>query len=201
MKLEKWNYQKHVYEDYEIPNDWKKSLYEVELDTLVNCCQCGKEIEFGETYTSQEIHTEHGFGFMVCPECHEYEMERRLKNKDNVGEQKNIKKAYVGDKLIYDADMINENKKIKEELEHLQKENEELKNIDLTIVHLKGVADEKDRWRNKIREKIEACKPELEETDKKVEEAQTQEERVVLKCIGIRLDERIKTLQDLLKEE
>lgn len=86
MKLKKWNYQKHVYEDYEIPNDWKISLYEVELDTLVNCCQCGKEIEFGETYTSQEIHTEHGFGFMVCPECHECEMKRRLKNKDNVGD-------------------------------------------------------------------------------------------------------------------
>lgn len=90
---------------------------------------------------------------------------------------------------------------ILQELEHLQKENEELKDIDLTIVHLKGVADEKDRWRNKIREKIELWKPKIEETDKKVEEAQTQEERVVLKCIGIRLDERIKTLQDLLKEE
>ena len=41
-----------------------------------------------------------------------------------------------------------------QELEHLQKENEELKDIDLTIVHLKGVCDEKERWRNKIREII-----------------------------------------------
>ena len=40
----------------------------------------------------------------------------------------------------------------------LQKENEELKNIDLTTVHIKGVCDEKERWRNKIREKIKMLK-------------------------------------------
>ena len=44
------------------------------------------------------------------------------------------------------------------ELEHLQKENEELKDIDLTTVHIKGVCDEKNRWRNKIREKIKEYK-------------------------------------------
>ena len=45
-----------------------------------------------------------------------------------------------------------------QELDRLQKENEELKNIDLTTVHIKGVCDEKERWRNKIRKKIEECK-------------------------------------------
>lgn len=40
-------------------------------------------------------------------------------------------------------------------LEELQKENEKLKEIDLTTVHIKGVCDEKARWRNKIKEKIE----------------------------------------------
>ena len=45
-----------------------------------------------------------------------------------------------------------------QELEHLQKENEELKSIDLTTVHIKGVCDEKERWRNKIREKIKMLK-------------------------------------------
>ena len=42
-----------------------------------------------------------------------------------------------------------------QELERLQKENEKLKEIDLTTVHIKGVCDEKERWRNKIREKID----------------------------------------------
>lgn len=39
--------------------------------------------------------------------------------------------------------------------EELKKENEELKNMDLTTVYLKGVADEKERWRNKIKDLIE----------------------------------------------
>lgn len=42
-----------------------------------------------------------------------------------------------------------------QELDRLQKENEKLKEIDLTTVHIKGVCDERERWRNKIREKIE----------------------------------------------
>lgn len=83
-----------------------------------------------------------------------------------------------------------------QELEHLQKENEEYsKQLDLDYVDKNFVS------KDKIRELIELWKPKLEETDKREEEAKTQEERVVLKCIGIRLDERIKTLQDLLKEE
>ena len=50
--------------------------------------------------------------------------------------------------------------------EELQKENEKLKEIDLTTVHIKGVCDEKERWRNKIKEKIE----ELEENLKDFEQ-------------------------------
>lgn len=73
----------------------------------------------------------------------------------------------------------------REELEHLQKENEDLKNIDLTTVYLKGILDEKERWRNKIREKIEKEKTALET------------------CYGrIKYQEgKIEGLQDLLKEE
>ena len=86
MKLKKWNYEKHVYEAYEIPDEWRVSVYETDMDMLVNCCQCGKEIKFGETYTSQEVHTNMGFGFVVCEECHECEMKRRFKNIDNEGD-------------------------------------------------------------------------------------------------------------------
>lgn len=78
MKLNKWNCDKHIYEVYEIPDEWRVKVYESDMDALVNCCQCGKEIKFGETYTSQEVHTEMGFGFVVCPECHESEMKRRF---------------------------------------------------------------------------------------------------------------------------
>ena len=56
-----------------------------------------------------------------------------------------------------------------QEIEHLQKENEELKNMDLTIVHLKGVCDEKERWRNKIRELILNKKQKIQENNKEIE--------------------------------
>lgn len=83
----------------------------------------------------------------------------------------------------------------------LQKENEELR---IARDNYKGcfiVTKENSISKDNIREKIEKLKPQLEETDKRTEKAKVQEERIVLKCIGIRLDERIKTLQDLLKEE
>lgn len=85
--------------------------------------------------------------------------------------------------------------------EQLQKENEKLKEIDLTTVHIKGVCDEKERWRNKIKEKIEELKPKLEETVTRREAAGTQEERGILWSVETRLDERIKALNDLLKGE
>ena len=74
------------------------------------------------------------------------------------------------------------------ELEHLQKENEEFKNIDLTTVHIKGVCDEKERWRNKIREKIEMLK--------KIYELVNVESEADY-C----LRSKINILEDLLKEE
>ena len=67
------------------------------------------------------------------------------------------------------------------ELDRLQKENEELKEIDLTTVHIKGVCDERERWRNKIREKIELIK--------------------ILRQALYNESNVITILQDLLKEE
>lgn len=67
------------------------------------------------------------------------------------------------------------------ELERLQKENEELKEIDLTTVHIKGMYDERERWKNKIREKIELIK--------------------ILRQALYNESNVITILQDLLKEE
>lgn len=123
----------------------------------------------------------------------------------------NIKKAYVGDKLIYDADMINENKKIKEELKHLQeqydtdthilqgqldianariielqKENEDKKTYEFGLIV--GTKRERDWWQNKIREKIEEIKNKPNNPNQKV--IATQIDASLIACLG-----------DLLKEE
>ena len=42
--------------------------------------QCGKELKYGDTYTSLEIHTAMGFGYGVCEDCYEFEWKRREKD-------------------------------------------------------------------------------------------------------------------------
>ena len=90
------------------------------------------------------------------------------------------------------------------------KENEELKDIDLTTVHIKGVCDEKDRWRNKIRELILNKKQKIQENSKEIEECRKtimeEQELKKLKLYTLHknndlLELEIADLFNLLKEE
>ena len=59
------------------------SVYETDMDTIVNCAQCNKELKFGESYTSMEKQTSLGFGYAVCADCYEEEWKRRKRGADN----------------------------------------------------------------------------------------------------------------------
>lgn len=96
------------------------------------------------------------------------------------------------------------------ELYPLQKENEELKEIDLTTVYLKGVCDEKERWRNKIKELIIKKKQQIQDNNKQMEECRKtimeEQELKRLKLYTLHknnelLKREIADLFDLLKEE
>lgn len=78
MILEKWNYDKHKYEPYNVPDEWNVKTYSDNMNEIVNCPHCGKEVIFGDTYTSHEIHTKIGLGYLVCEECYEKENEKWL---------------------------------------------------------------------------------------------------------------------------
>lgn len=84
-----------------------------------------------------------------------------------------------------------------QELDLLQKENEELKEIDLTTVHIKGVCDEKERWRNKIRGKIEEINKEINSAIDNSKGGL--DEEFIDKGTELLAQKRV--LQDLLKEE
>jgi hypothetical protein len=75
MKLRKWNPTKREYEPYEVPDDWHVSTYSENMDEVVNCAQCGREMTFGIGYTSRRVHTTGGFGYMVCEGCYGRERE------------------------------------------------------------------------------------------------------------------------------
>ena len=78
MKLKKWNVKEHEYEDYNVPDDWNVKTFSNDMDEIVNCCQCGKKMRYGEGYTSLEVHTPTcGFGYCTCDSCYEEEWKRR----------------------------------------------------------------------------------------------------------------------------
>lgn len=87
MILKKWNYEKHKYLDYEVPNEWRVSLFESDMNTLVNCPHCGNKIKFSDTYTSLEFHNWAGLGFAVCEKCYNKEWEKREKYKGDNNEK------------------------------------------------------------------------------------------------------------------
>ena len=83
MKVyKKWNYGTHKYDDYLVPDHINLSVYEEDMDKIVNCCQCFRLMKFGEGYTSMEVHTNMGFGYCVCSDCYQKEWERR-RNDEN----------------------------------------------------------------------------------------------------------------------
>lgn len=78
-KLNVWDYVSRKYIEklciFKYPKNIK--TFSENMDEEVNCCQCFRKIRFGDTYSSNEVHTELGMGFAVCPECYEKEWERR----------------------------------------------------------------------------------------------------------------------------
>lgn len=74
------------------------------------------------------------------------------------------------------------------------KENEEYsKQLDLDYVDKNYISNKK------IEDTIEELKGKLEDISKRREKSKTKEEEIVLWCLEIRTDERIKTLQELLE--
>lgn len=83
MKIRKWNYKGRVYEEYEIPEDWKVIIYTDNMNEMINCTSCGSPLRYGSCYTSLELHNGHGFGYPVCENCYNEEWKRRRKYKQN----------------------------------------------------------------------------------------------------------------------
>ena len=77
MILKRWDYGTHTYKDFEVPDERRVATYMPDMSLPVDCASCGVTLPYGETFTSLEIHTEHGFGFGVCHECYHAEWERK----------------------------------------------------------------------------------------------------------------------------
>jgi len=71
--MNKWNFKAREYEPYSVPADWNCKTFSVDMDEIVNCPHCGREVRFGDCYTSRQIHTRYGMEFAVGEECYEKE--------------------------------------------------------------------------------------------------------------------------------
>lgn len=75
--VQKWDPYHGKYRPYALPEGALKcSVGESRMDKVIACAGCGKPVEFEDTYTSLEIHTEIGLGLSVCSRCHAGEIER-----------------------------------------------------------------------------------------------------------------------------
>ena len=83
LRVMKCNPSRHCYESHSYPDDWKVSFFCADMDELVNCACCGKELPYMDTYTSRELYDCSGiFGMAVCPECHKAEWEREKERRN-----------------------------------------------------------------------------------------------------------------------
>lgn len=81
MKAQKFNRKTHQYEDYELPAGAKG--YSNDMDAIVPCAACGKDTRFGDGFSSLEIQSPFGLGYMVCEECYRQELESKRKGGNN----------------------------------------------------------------------------------------------------------------------
>lgn len=78
MMAKYYNRFTRQHEEYQIPDGWRVSAYEADLDTMVNCPHCGEQFPAKEGYTSMEIYTDNGlWGMMVHEKCYQQEWQRR----------------------------------------------------------------------------------------------------------------------------
>ena len=47
-----------------------------DMDKVVPCADCGRDIKFGESHTSRTILTQKGLGFPICESCYKNEWEK-----------------------------------------------------------------------------------------------------------------------------
>lgn len=81
MKAKQWSYEAQSFIDIE--TDDQCGIIPKKLDELAVCASCGKELPYGDCYTSLEYFDKSGmFGLCVCPKCHKSEVYRDLEYGD-----------------------------------------------------------------------------------------------------------------------
>lgn len=76
-EIRKYNSKTREVEKHYVPKEWRLALWNTRMDEVVNCAGCGKEILFGECYTSRYLFNGAGLGYGMCLLCYAKEDSRR----------------------------------------------------------------------------------------------------------------------------
>ena len=79
IEANKWDFKKHKYERTQIDDNC--SLYETDMEKIVKCPNCNKDVKFGDCYTSKQYHNNIGLGYAVCEDCYNNEWKLYKENK------------------------------------------------------------------------------------------------------------------------
>ena len=83
MTIRRWNFKTHEYEPFEIPDGRKVMMYSDDMSAKCSCAACGKELPFGDTFTSRILHGAAGFGYGVCFDCYQREIDEEFAAKED----------------------------------------------------------------------------------------------------------------------
>lgn len=75
--LRRYDWKASAYAPYLVPASWRVEKYLQSYEEPVNCAGCGKQLKWGETFTSAEIHDMAGLGYGICGECYDSELARK----------------------------------------------------------------------------------------------------------------------------
>ena len=105
--VRRYSYKTHCYEKpEELPKNWHTPLIADSMNEIINCACCGKELKFGNSFTSMIICDMSGaFGFPVCEECYQKEWKDRRDAQlfENTEDQKPIEVDMVSELVGKDA--------------------------------------------------------------------------------------------------
>ena len=68
----KWNYEFGKYSPFKEPKG--STMYADDVKDIVVCPECQEKFRYGDGHSSLVIHSRFGVPFVVCEECHEWEI-------------------------------------------------------------------------------------------------------------------------------
>lgn len=80
----KWNWDRCEKEPILVPAEWNCPEYTEDDSEVVNCLSCGRLLCARDGYTSMEIQSPAGMGYIVCKDCHTAEVQRKMEARENV---------------------------------------------------------------------------------------------------------------------